>query len=91
MQALPDEYSSWMYYFFFEGNVILTKTKDMRDNMDIQRARQILNVDETITVLHHGSPIWIESVIPEDGTAMVKPVDGGEGVREVPVAELIEG
>ena len=32
--------------------------------MDIQRARQILNVDETITVLHHGSPIWIESVIP---------------------------
>ena len=72
------------------GDVILTKTKDVRDNMDIQRAQQILNAEETITVLHHGSPIWIENVFPEDDTAMVKPLNGGEGVWVVPVAELIE-
>lgn len=58
--------------------------------MDIQRARQILDADETITVLHNGSPIWIES-LGSVNTVMIKPMDGLEGVREVPTAELVEG
>lgn len=80
-----------MYCFLFGGNVILTKTKDLRDDMDIQRAQQILNAEETVTVLHRGSPIWIESVVLEDNAAMVKPLDGGKRVTKAPVAELIEG
>lgn len=59
--------------------------------MDIQRARQILYADETITVLHNGSPIWIESLSSKDSTVMVTPTGGRGGVREVPVAELVEG
>jgi len=59
--------------------------------MDIQRARQILDADETITVLHNGSPIWIESISSKDNTAMVWPMEDRGGVREVPIAELVEG
>ncbi|OPY60983.1 MAG: acid-soluble spore protein H [Pelotomaculum sp. PtaU1.Bin065] len=51
--------------------------------MDIQRARQILHADETITVLHNGSPIWIESLSSKDNTAMVRPMDDRGGVREI--------
>lgn len=82
---------SWMYYYLPGGNLILTKTKDPGDDMDIQRAQQILNAKETITVLHRGLPIWIESVVPEDNAAMIKPLGGGKGAAEVPVAELVEG
>lgn len=57
--------------------------------MDIQRVRQILSTDETITVLHNGSPIWIESLSSKDNAVMVRPVEES-GVREVPVAELVE-
>ncbi len=70
---------------------VTNKNKDLRDGMDIQRARQILYADETITVLHNGSPIWIESLSANDNTVMVKPMDNKGGLREVPVAELVEG
>lgn len=59
--------------------------------MDIQRARQILQADETISVLHNGAPIWIERVGSKDNTVMVSPVHGRGGVKEVPVTELVEG
>lgn len=59
--------------------------------MDIQRARQILYADETITVLHNSSPIWIESLSSKDNTVMVRPMDSKDGLRELPVAELLEG
>ncbi len=59
--------------------------------MDLQRARQVINADETIRVTHNGSPVWIESLDPVSGKARVKPLDGRGGIREVPVAELAEG
>jgi len=58
--------------------------------MDIQRARQILYADETITVLHNGSPIWIESLSSKENTVMVWPMEDRGGIREVPVTELVE-
>jgi small acid-soluble spore protein H (minor) len=58
--------------------------------MNIQRARQILRSDETFTVLYNGSPIWIESLNSKGNSAMIRPMDGREGAREVPVTELVE-
>lgn len=58
--------------------------------MDLNRARQIINSEETIEVLHNGTPVWIEGLNPESYTATVKPLDGREGPRQVPLVELIE-
>ncbi|MCG9967359.1 H-type small acid-soluble spore protein [Pelotomaculum terephthalicicum JT] len=56
----------------------------------MQRARQILSADETVTVLHNGSPIWIKSLSSKNNTVMVWPIEDTGEVREVPVAELVE-
>jgi len=58
--------------------------------MDFKRAQQIINSDDTIKVLFDGSPVWIESLSPENMTARVKPLNGPGGTREVPVTELVE-
>lgn len=58
--------------------------------MDFERARQIIISDETIEVLYDGSPVWIESLNPENKTARIKPLKGGGSAREVPVAQLVE-
>ncbi len=75
----------------YSGKNYFNKNKDLRDDMDIQRARQILYADETTIVLHNSSPIWIESLSSKDNTAMVRPMDSKGGLRELPVAELVEG
>jgi len=59
--------------------------------MDVQRAQQIINSQETIDVLHNGSPVWIEGVTPGKNTAKVRSLHGKETTQEVPVTELIEG
>ncbi len=58
--------------------------------MDLKRARQIINSEETIEVLHNGTPVWIESLNPENFTATVKPLDGRGSSRQVPLDELKE-
>lgn len=58
--------------------------------MEFERARQILNSDETITVLHNGEPIWIEGLNPKDNTVKVKPMNEKGTIKEVPAAELYE-
>lgn len=58
--------------------------------MDMHRARQIVDAEETIEVLHAGSPVWIERLKPENNTAVVKPLDARGTAREVPVTELVE-
>lgn len=58
--------------------------------MDFKRAQQIINAEETIDVFLDGSPVWIESLSPGDNTAMVTPVNGVGGVKEVPVKSLVE-
>ena len=56
--------------------------------MDINRARQILSSDETITVLLDGAPVWIESV-NKNGMVRVNSMNGKE-FKNVPVLELVE-
>lgn len=58
--------------------------------LEFERARQILNSEETITVLHNGAPIWIESLNQKDNTVKVKPMNEKGIIEEVPVAELYE-
>lgn len=58
--------------------------------MDLQRARQVINSDETIEVLHNGGPVWIEGLNPESYTATVKPLNGPGGSRRVRFGELTE-
>ena len=57
--------------------------------MDIDRARQILSSDKTITVLLDGAPVWIESV-NKSGLARVNSLNGRGEFRNVPVLELVE-
>ena len=57
--------------------------------MNINRARQILRSDETITVLLDGSPVQIESV-DKSGLAGVNSLDGRGKVKSVPVLDLTE-
>lgn len=59
--------------------------------MDISRARKILNSEETIEVLHNGSPVWIEGISTENNTAMVRPLNRQGKTKEIPVTELVEG
>jgi len=59
--------------------------------MDLQRARQIINSEETIEVLHNGGPVWIEGLHPESYTATVRPLNGRGGSRRVSLGELTEG
>jgi len=61
------------------------------EDMNFERARQIMISDETIEVLYEGSPVWIESLNPENNTARVRPLDGLGSAREVPVTKLVEG
>jgi small acid-soluble spore protein, H-type len=58
--------------------------------MDLKRARQIINSEETIEVLHNGTPVWIESLNPENFTATVKPLNDRGSSRQVPLGELEE-
>ncbi|MDI6709853.1 MAG: H-type small acid-soluble spore protein [Bacillota bacterium] len=59
--------------------------------MNFERARRIVNAEETIDVLLNGAPVWIEDLDPETNTARVRLVDGSKKSVEVPVAELVEG
>ncbi|MBE0466466.1 MAG: H-type small acid-soluble spore protein [Candidatus Desulforudis sp.] len=60
--------------------------------MDFERAREIVQADETIEVLLNGFPVWIEELDPGSARAKVKPLNRtGEKVIDVPVAQLVEG
>lgn len=58
--------------------------------MDVQRAQQIINSQETIDVLHSGLPVWIEGLNPGKNTAKIRNLKGKEITSEVPVSELTE-
>ncbi|AGL02662.1 H-type small acid-soluble spore protein [Desulfoscipio gibsoniae] len=59
--------------------------------MDVTRAKQIFDSEQTYQVMLNGSPIWIESLSADNQTAKVRPLEGGGGIQEVPVTELVEG
>lgn len=60
-------------------------------SMNVSRAQQIYNSEQSHQVLFNGSPIWIESLNADNQTARIRPLDGDGKSHEVPVAELVEG
>jgi len=59
--------------------------------MNITRAQQIFNSEQSYQVLFNGSPIWIEGLSDDHQTARVRQLDGNESIMEVPVTQLAEG
>jgi len=58
--------------------------------MDINRAREIINSKDEITVTYNGRSIWINSINPSADQAFVKTLDGTNEHYNVPIADLIE-
>ncbi|MEW6574212.1 MAG: H-type small acid-soluble spore protein [Bacillota bacterium] len=58
--------------------------------MNLERARQIIQSEETIKVLFDGSPVWIENLNAKGNKAIVRTLDEARNVLEVPVTELVE-
>jgi small acid-soluble spore protein H (minor) len=58
--------------------------------MDVQRAREILSVDDTIHVELSGVPVWIDSVDSKEKTAKIHVQDNPSDARTVAVQELKE-
>ncbi len=56
--------------------------------MDSNRAKEILNSQESIQVLYQGAPVWIESV-KANNTAEVTRLDS-KNKEQVPVYMLVE-
>lgn len=57
--------------------------------MDISRAREILESKDSIDVLYHGSPVWIEG-LSNNNMAEVTKLKGFKQRIEVPVNMLEE-
>ncbi|MCF8010306.1 MAG: H-type small acid-soluble spore protein [Clostridiales bacterium] len=58
--------------------------------MKFERAQQIINSDKNIEVFYQERPVWIESLISDNETAVVKPLHGIGSVQEVQVDNLVE-
>lgn len=58
--------------------------------MNFNRAKEILDSPETITVVYNGSPIWIEDLDPKKQTALVSSETLTNGMITVPVENLQE-
>ncbi|MGE5678522.1 MAG: H-type small acid-soluble spore protein [Pseudomonadota bacterium] len=57
--------------------------------MDIRRAEEILDSKGVIEVTWKNSPVWIESLVGEYGTAHVKLLTSDKSMN-IPVNELVE-
>ncbi|MCG8541741.1 MAG: H-type small acid-soluble spore protein [Clostridia bacterium] len=58
--------------------------------MDINRARDIINSEDNITVTYKGKSVWINSINPNIEKAFVKTLDGTDQHYHVSVSDLIE-
>ncbi|MHB1418529.1 MAG: small, acid-soluble spore protein, H family [Bacillota bacterium] len=58
--------------------------------MKLERAQEILNSPKTVRIAFNGAPVWIESLNPDQQTAIVSAEDFSTGKKEVPVDELVE-
>jgi len=58
--------------------------------MNAQRAEEIAASPVMINVTHNGTPIYIQRVDSQTGTARVYPLGQPESEQEVPVNSLIE-
>ena len=57
--------------------------------MDIKRAEEIINSKGIIEVTYKDSPVWIESVIKDNATALVKLLSDNQSMN-IPVEDLTE-
>ncbi|RKD33436.1 H-type small acid-soluble spore protein [Thermohalobacter berrensis] len=57
--------------------------------MDVQRANEILNSPNNIEVLYNNTPVWIEKINSEKGTANVKMLNNNTSI-EVNTKNLVE-
>jgi len=55
-----------------------------------QRALEIVESPEMIHVTYQGTPIYIQHVNPDEGTARIYPLNDRETESEVPLANLEE-
>jgi small acid-soluble spore protein H (minor) len=55
-----------------------------------QRALEIMESPEMIHVTYQGTPIYIQNVNPDEGTARIYPLNDTEYESEVPVSQLEE-
>lgn len=58
--------------------------------MDYERAKEILNTENTIEVFYNDQSIWINNLDPQTNTAQVTTGTDEENV-EVPIDALVEG
>ena len=57
--------------------------------MDIKRAEEIINSKGIIEVTYKDSPVWIESVLKNDATALVKLLSDNHSMN-IPIKDLAE-
>ncbi|KFZ41123.1 MULTISPECIES: H-type small acid-soluble spore protein [Thermoactinomyces] len=58
--------------------------------MEIERAKQILQSPEKITVLYQGEPVWIDMVDESAEKAQVHSETNPDDVKKIPVWDLEE-
>ncbi|QAY68156.1 H-type small acid-soluble spore protein [Paenibacillus protaetiae] len=58
--------------------------------MNVERAKQIYNAKETISVKLDGDPVWIEKVDADNGVATVQVGNNPVNTRTVSVFQLQE-
>jgi small acid-soluble spore protein H (minor) len=58
--------------------------------MDKKRAKEIISSPITISVIHDGLPIYIESVNENDETANIHSIKQPNITKEVPLSSLLE-
>jgi small acid-soluble spore protein H (minor) len=59
-------------------------------DMEIERAKQILQSPEKITVLYQGEPVWIDMVDESAEKAQVHSEANPDDVKKIPVWDLEE-
>jgi len=58
--------------------------------MNVSRAQQIIESEKEITVLHNGTPVWLQSVNQNNETARAYTREQPDNEMDIPVNELQE-
>jgi len=58
--------------------------------MNAQRAQEIMNTDQMVSVMYHGDKVYIEHVDRNVNKATIHPIDHPEEKHSVSVDELME-
>lgn len=58
--------------------------------MELTRAKQILNAEQTIKVSYNGQPVWIDTIDTESSTARIHMEHQPDSIHTVSVEQLQE-